>query len=137
VEFVANLGLPGTASMDPGEFEGQLDFAFGEGSYGEPDPAFIEGMKEPWLREDGRRALARAAVATNTNHTTEIDYDAIDADLLCLWGADDVMQPMSQCDRLVEDLGGRVVGLEEAYHWVVADRAEAYREQLRAFLAQA
>jgi pimeloyl-ACP methyl ester carboxylesterase len=137
VEFVANLGLPGTASMDPGEFEGQLDFAFGEGSYGEPDPAFVEGMKEPWLREDGRRALARAAVATNTNHTTEIDYDAIDADLLCLWGADDVMQPMSQCDRLVEDLGGRVVGLEEAYHWVVADRAEAYREQLRAFLAQA
>lgn len=134
VEFVSNLGLPGTAEMDPDEFEGQLDFAFGEGTFDEADPAFVEGMKAPWLRDDGRRALARAAVATNTNHTTEIDYDAIDAELLCLWGEDDVMQPMDYAEKLAADVGGEVVGLENAYHWVVEDRPAGYRDELRAFL---
>lgn len=134
VEFVNGLGLPDTAEMDSEEFEGQLDFAFGDGTYDEADPAFVEGMKEPWLRENGRRDLARAAVATNTNHTTEIPYDEVDAELLCLWGADDVMQPMSYAERLVDDVGGEVVGLEEAYHWVVEDRPDGYREALRSFL---
>lgn len=134
VEFVSNLGLPGTAEMDLDEFEGQLDFAFGEGTFDEADPAFVSGMKAPWLRDDGRTALARAAVATNTNHTTEIDYDAIDADLLCLWGEDDVMQPMDYAERLADDVGGEVVGLENAYHWVVEDRPAGYRDELRTFL---
>jgi len=134
VEFVNGFGLPTTAAMDDDEFEGKLDFAFGDGAYGEADPAFVAGMKEPWLREDGKRALARAAVSTNTNHTTEIDYDAIDADVLCLWGEDDVMQPIDQADRLTDDLGGEVVGLEEAYHWVPEDRPGGYREALAAFL---
>jgi len=134
VEFVASLGLPDTAEMNDKEFEGKLDFAFAEGTYGEADPAFVAGMKAPWLREDGKRALARAAVATNTNHTTEIDYGAIDADLLCLWGADDVLQPVSYGERLAGDVGGEVVRLSEAYHWVVEDRPDAYRGELRAFL---
>ncbi|WP_254840265.1 alpha/beta fold hydrolase [Natronomonas marina] len=136
VEFVSTLGLPRTAGMDDEEFEGKLDFAFAEGAHGEADPAFVAGMKAPWLREGGKRALARAAVATNTNHTTEIPYDDIDADVLCLWGADDVMQPLSYGERLAEDLGGEVVELDDAYHWVVEDRTEGYREQLAAFLTE-
>lgn len=136
VEFVSGLGLPGTESLDDGEFEGKLDFAFAEGTYGEADPEFVAGMKAPWLREDGKRALARAAVATNTNHTTEIDYGAIDAELLCLWGGDDVLQPIEYGERLAEDLDGEIVELEDAYHWVLEDRPEAYREELRAFLAE-
>jgi pimeloyl-ACP methyl ester carboxylesterase len=136
VEFVSGLGLPGTESLDDGEFEGKLDFAFAEGTYGEADAEFVAGMKAPWLREDGKRALARAAVATNTNHTTEIDYGAIDAELLCLWGGDDVLQPIEYGERLADDLDGAVVELDDAYHWVVEDRPEAYREELRTFLAQ-
>jgi pimeloyl-ACP methyl ester carboxylesterase len=136
VEFVADLGLPRTAEMDDDEFEGKLDFAFAEGAYGEADSEFVDGMKAPWLREGGRRALSRAAVATNTNHTTEIPYDAIDARTLCLWGADDVMQPLSYGERLAADLNGEVVGLEDAYHWVVEDRTGRYREELRTFLSE-
>jgi pimeloyl-ACP methyl ester carboxylesterase len=134
VEFVTDLGLPGTASTDTDELEATLDGAFADGTVGEADPAFVAGMKAPWLREDGPRALARAAVATNTNHTTELDYDAITADTLCLWGADDVMQPLSYGERLADDTGGRVVELDDAYHWVVEDRPTAYREELAAFL---
>ncbi|MFQ3318444.1 MAG: haloalkane dehalogenase [Natronomonas sp.] len=136
VEFIVNLGLPDTAGMDDEEFEGQLDFAFAEGAYGEADPEFVEGMKAPWLREGGKRAISRAAVSTNTNHTMEIPYEDIDADLLCLWAKDDVMQPIEYGERLADDVGGKVVELDDAFHWVVEDRTETYREELRQFLTE-
>ncbi len=135
VEFIVNLGLPRTEGMDREEFVGQLDFAFAEGAAADdPDEAFVAGMQAPWLREGGQRAIARAAVATNTNHTTEIDYDAIDTDLLCLWAEDDVMQPIEYGERLAEDVGGEVVRLSGAYHWVPEDVGGEYREELADFL---
>ena len=136
VEFISNLGLPATAELDDDAFESKLDFAFDEGAYGDADPAFVEGMKAPWLREGGKRAISRAAVATNTNHTTEIPYDDIDADVLCLWAEDDVMQPIEYGERLADDLAGEVRRLSGAFHWVVEDVPEAYREQLRSFLTE-
>lgn len=134
VEFISNFGLPRTEGMDREEFVGKLDFAFAEGAYGEADPGFVEGMKAPWLREDGQRALARAAVSTNTNHTMEIPYGDIEAQLLCLWAEDDVMQPVEYGERLADDVGGEVVRLSEAYHWVPEDAATEYRRELAAFL---
>jgi len=135
VDFIVNLGLPKTAGLSDEELDGKLDFAFADGAYGDADPDFVAGMKYPWLdREGGKRALARAAVATNTNHTTEIPYGEIDADLLCLWAEDDQMQPIEYGERLADELGGEVVRLDEAFHWVPEDRAETYREELRAFL---
>jgi haloalkane dehalogenase len=134
VNFISNLGLPETANMDSEEFENNLDFAFADGTYDDPDPKFVKGMKAPWLDEGGQRAIARAAVATNTNHTTEIDYNEINADVLCLWGANDALQPLEYGERLAADLDGKVVELDRAYHWVVEDRPKAYREELRAFL---
>jgi pimeloyl-ACP methyl ester carboxylesterase len=135
VEFVSDLGLPSTASTDRDDLDETFDGAFAGGTYGDADPAFVEGMKAPWLAEGGPRALARAAVATNTNHTTELDYDSITADVLCLWGADDVMQPLSYGERLADDTGGRVVELDDAYHWVVEDRPDAYYDELETFLS--
>jgi pimeloyl-ACP methyl ester carboxylesterase len=136
VEFISDLGLPNTASTDRDELDETLDGAFAGGTVDEADPAFVAGMKAPWLAEGGPRALARAAVATNTNHTMELDYDAVSADVLCLWGADDVMQPLSCGERLADDTDGRVVELDEAYHWVVEDRPDAYRDELERFLAE-
>jgi len=135
VEFIVDMGLPKTAGLSDEELDGKLDFAFADGAYGDADPEFVAGMKYPWLdREGGKRALARAAVSTNTNHTTEIPYREIDADLLCLWAEDDQMQPISYGERLADEVGGEVVRLDEAFHWVPEDRAETYREELRAFL---
>jgi haloalkane dehalogenase len=138
VEFVSDLGLPGAAQdRDDAAFEATLDAAFAEGAYAEdPDEAFVAGMKAPWLAEGGRVALERAAVATNTNHTTELDYGAVSAETLLLWAADDVMQPIGYAERLRDDLGGEaeLVPLDRAYHWVIQDRADAYREHLREFL---
>ena len=136
VEFIVETGLPKTAGMSDEELDGMLDFAFADGAHGEADPDFVAGMKYPWLeREGGKVALARAAVSTNTNHTTEIPYDQISADLLCLWAEDDQMQPIDYGERLADDVGGEVVRLDESFHWVPEDRAATYREELRAFLA--
>ena len=135
VEYITSLGLPRTLEMDADAFRERLDRAFVDGlERADPDPEWIDGMTEPWLRADGRRAFARAAVATNTNHTTEIDYETIDADLLCLWGAADAEQPVDDARRLVGDIGGEVVALEDAGHWVLEDRPDAYRDHLEAFL---
>ncbi|WP_129112886.1 alpha/beta fold hydrolase [Halegenticoccus tardaugens] len=138
VEFVSGLGVPGTVeSWEDAELNGKLDFVFEDGLYAdEPNETFVEGMKAPWLSPEGRTALSRAAVATNTNHTTELDYAAITADALLLWGAEDVLQPISYAERLAADLTGDadLVALDGAYHWVVEDRPDAYRDHLRSFL---
>ncbi|MFB6118435.1 alpha/beta fold hydrolase [Halosegnis sp.] len=136
VDFIVETGLPKTAQLSDEELDGQLDFAFADGAYGEADPEFVAGMKYPWLERDGGKvALARAAVSTNTNHTMEIPYDDITADLLCLWAEDDQMQPIQYGEQLAEDVGGEVIRLNEAFHWVPEDRGEGYREELQSFLA--
>ncbi|MFC6989469.1 alpha/beta fold hydrolase [Haloplanus sp. GCM10025708] len=139
VEFVNGLGVPGALTeLDDEAFESKLDFVFGEGLYGDAadHEAFVEGMKAPWRTSEGRTSLERNAVATNTNHTTELDYGAVTAETLLLWGADDVLQPLANAERLAADVSGNaaVDGLDEAYHWVVEDRTTAYRRRLRSFL---
>ncbi|MFC6717993.1 alpha/beta fold hydrolase [Natrialbaceae archaeon GCM10025810] len=135
VEFIANLGLPETAEMDDDDLEEQLDGAFAGGAYGEADPEFVEGMKAPWLTPEGKVSLSRNAVATNTNHTTELDYGSITAETLLLWAEDDVMQPYEYAERLADDLqNAELSPLSDAYHWVVEDRAETYAERLVSFL---
>lgn len=139
VEFINGLGLPGAVSgLSDEEFEETMGFVFENGLYGDAGEheAFAEGMRAPWRSEGGRTSLERCAVATNTNHTTEIDYGAITAETLLLWGADDVLQSIDYAERLAEDVSGptEVVPLEEAYHWVVEDRPEAYAEHVAEFL---
>ncbi|MFB6311545.1 MAG: alpha/beta fold hydrolase [Salinirussus sp.] len=138
VEFISDLGLPSTADADPEDLEAKFDFAFAEGLHGDPDDhqEWVNGIAEPWRSPEGRTSLARCAVATNTNHTTEIDYGAITADTLLLWGADDVLQPIGYAERLAVDIAGdtEIVELEDAFHCVVEDRAVSYREHLQSFL---
>lgn len=139
VEFINGLGLPGAVTgMSDDEFDATFRGVFGDGLYDdEPDKRFVEGMLAPWDSEAGRVSLERCAVATNTNHTTEIDYGAITAPTLLLWGGEDVLQSVDYARRLGDELGGstELVALERAYHWVVEDRPDAYTDHLRDFLA--
>ncbi|MDX1744747.1 MAG: alpha/beta hydrolase, partial [Halobacteriales archaeon] len=104
VEFINSLGLPDTPrDRTLSDLEEDLDFVFGDGVYAdEPDPAFVRGMKAPWLDAEGMVSITRCAVATNTNLTTEIDYGQIAAETLLLWGAEDILQPISQADRIAD-----------------------------------
>ena len=136
VQFITDLGLPRTTEMPLDTLEQQVSGAFAEGVYAdEADEAFVEGMTAPWCSESGRTSLCRNAVATNTNHTTEVDYDAIEADLLALWGSEDEFQPVEYARRLTDDIGGEVVALD-AYHWVVEDRPERYSTAVSQFLLE-
>jgi haloalkane dehalogenase len=143
VEFIHGLGLPGVVDdlADDEVLEEKLAFVFDAGLYADAaDHAeFCAGMRAPWQSETGRTSLVRNAIATNTNHTTELDYGAITAETLLLWGADDVLQTIDYAERLRDDLAGEtdLVGLTDAYHWVVEDRPDAYREEVMAFLETA
>ncbi|MFB6109928.1 MAG: alpha/beta fold hydrolase [Halodesulfurarchaeum sp.] len=134
VSFINGLGVPSTLERAPDELEAELREVLEEGVYGEPTEHedFVEGMVHPWTQSGGWRSLVRNAVATNTNHTLELEYGDIEADTTLLWGADDILQPIDYAERLAEDVGGdaTVVPIEDAYHWVVEDRPEEYREEL-------
>jgi len=138
VPFINSLGVPSEMDqLSQGELDEKLEFAFAGGLYGdEANPEFVEGMKAPWQGAEARTSLSRNAVATNTSHTTELDYGAVTAETLLLWGADDVLQPIAYAERLAEDVAGdaELTSLDDAYHWVVEDRTEAYVAHLREFL---
>ncbi|WP_121740947.1 alpha/beta fold hydrolase [Natronorubrum halophilum] len=135
VEFISTLGLPKTAALERSELEARLESAFVDGAFGEADPEFVEGMKAPWLTDEGHVSLVRNAVATNTNHTTELDYESIAAETLLLWGEDDVMQPYRYAERLADDVSeAELAPLSDAYHWVPEDRPGVYSDRLLEFL---
>lgn len=138
VEFINGLGLPGAVTgMDEAEFGETFQQVFGGGLHtDDPPQEFIDGMIAPWRSDEGRVSLERCAVATNTNHTTEIEYRTITAPTLLLWGGEDVLQPVEYAERLADELGGPTAleSLDRAYHWVVQDRPEAYTDHLLDFL---
>ncbi|MFC7138530.1 alpha/beta fold hydrolase [Halosimplex aquaticum] len=136
VQTITELGLPETVEdQSVGEVQEMLDGMFRQTLTADPDEAFLEGMKTPWNSEEGLTSLVRAAIATNTNHTTEIDPADITAETLLLWGADDEFQPIESAQRLQDDIdNASLTGLDDATHWVMEDRPEAYREELAAFL---
>ncbi len=136
VEPVLELGMPDTTQRSVGEIQELLDKML-RNTLADPDHSeeFIDGIKSQWASEEGVTSLCRNAIATNTNHTTEIDPAEVDAETLCLWGADDEFQPMGYAERLVDDIPeAELVGIEGAQHWVPEDRPEEYRDRLEAFL---
>lgn len=51
-----------------------------------------------------------------------------------LWAEADQMQQVEYGERLVEDIGGERRQLDESFHWVREDRAEAFATELEALL---
>jgi pimeloyl-ACP methyl ester carboxylesterase len=136
IQTIVDLGLPSTIEgMSPDDLQEMLEGLFRDTLAGEPDEAFVEGMLAPWDSEEAVVSVSRNAIGTNTSHTTEIDPSDITARTLLLWGADDEFQPISYAERLDEDIDDtELVGLDDANHWVMADRPDAYGDHLREFL---
>jgi haloalkane dehalogenase len=137
IQLITDLGLPETA-RDTGvaELQAMLDDLFRDTLYGsEHSEAFLDGMTTPWHSEEGVTSLVRNAISTNTNHTTEIDPGRIEAPTLLLWGADDQFQSIEWAERLQADIEtAELIGLDDANHWVMEDRPDAYRDELADFL---
>jgi haloalkane dehalogenase len=137
IQLITDLGLPETArETGVEELQAMLDDLFRDTLYGsEHSEAFLDGMTTPWNSEEGVTSLVRNAISTNTNHTTEIDPSRIEAQTLLLWGADDQFQSIEWAERLQEDIEmAELIGLDDANHWVMEDRPDAYRDELADFL---
>lgn len=137
IQLITDLGLPETArETSVEELQEMLDDLFRETLYGDsPNEAFLKGMKSSWESEEGVTSVVRNATATNTNHTTEIDPKVVTAETFLLWGAEDEFQSIDWAERLQEDITDvKLVGLDDANHWVMEDRPQTYREELSAFL---
>ena len=137
IDTITEIGLPSwpqETSVD--EAQEMLDGLFRNTLFADdPDEDFVEGMKAPWSDEEALVSLSRNAVATNTNHTTEVDPSDVTAETLLLWGANDDFQPLNYAERLDEDIPASTVeALENANHWVPQDRTDAYVDELSAFL---
>jgi len=137
IQIITDLGLPESARENsPADVQEMLAGLFRSTLYAdEADGEFVEAMTAPWNSEEGVTSLVRAAVSTNTNHTTEVDPREVRADTLLLWGLDDEFQPVRWAERLEGDIPScELVGLEESNHWVPEDRHEAFREHCAEFL---
>jgi haloalkane dehalogenase len=137
IPTITDLGLPETArETSVEEAQEMLDGLLRDTLYGDDlDESFIEGMKTPWASEEGVTSLVRNASATNTSHTTEVDPADVTAETLLLWGAEDEFQSIDWAEQLEEDIDdSKLIGLENANHWVPEDRSDAYSEELSAFL---
>lgn len=139
IQTITDLGLPKTTTeYEPADIQKMLDDLFrGTLARDEPADGFLDGMKTPWQTEAGMVSLVRNAVATNTNHTTEIDPSEVTAETLLLWGADDELQEIEYAERLDTDIPNtQLTGLHDATHWVMEDQPDAYQEELRVFLLE-
>jgi pimeloyl-ACP methyl ester carboxylesterase len=138
-EFINDLANPYAArEWGRRDVESILEKDFAAGTYDPADATeeFVEGMKAPYLERDRSYvALSRNASATNPNHTMELDLSDVTAPTMLLWGEDDGEIGPAWAERLAEDLPVEATTyLAEAKHWVMQDRAGAYRAALADFL---
>ena len=136
IQFIVDLGLPGTINeMSVDDVTEQLTEMF-SGTLIDPDDEFVEAMASRFASDEGRVSLSRNAIATNTSHTTEIDYDAITAETGFIWGENDGFQPISFAEQLNENLANTTgITRLDANHWVPEDRSTEYVEALEELLA--
>jgi pimeloyl-ACP methyl ester carboxylesterase len=138
IELLLQLGHPGANRKLSGRALGLLlRSALTRGFARRPDARLLEALLAPYTTEVGKLSLVRAAVALNTNLTTEIAdrLGEIEAPTLILWGAEDRFQPVRFAERLAWDIrGAKLVRLEAARHFVMLDRPGDVAWHLREFL---
>ncbi|SIS18145.1 alpha/beta fold hydrolase [Natronorubrum thiooxidans] len=131
IQFIVDLGLPGTINdMSVEDVDEQLTQMF-QSTLIDPDDEFVEAMVSRFRSDEGRISLSRNAIATNTSHTTELDYSAITAETSFIWGENDGFQPIEFAEQLNDDLENTAgITRLDANHWVPEDRSTAFVEAL-------
>lgn len=100
---------------------------------------FKEGIRAPYLTEQGKVSLIRNASSLNTNHTTSLvrRHKDIKAKTLLLWGIDDPWQTIADGRRLNKEIpNSQLVELKKTSHWLQQDSPELYAENIIKFLSE-
>lgn len=98
---------------------------------------FKEGIRAPYLTEEGKISLIRNASSLNTNHTISLmpRHKDIRAQTLLLWGVDDPWQTITDGRRLhIEIPNSKLIELEKTSHWLQQDSPELYVSNILDFL---
>ena len=98
--------------------------------------AFRAGIVAPYSDREGQISLIRNASALNTNHTMALvdRHEKIQAPTLLAWGVHDPWQPISDGERLSQEIPDACLQHLEASHWVPQDTPDELANAIIEFL---
>ncbi|KAF5635761.1 hydrolase or acyltransferase (alpha beta hydrolase superfamily) [Fusarium sp. NRRL 52700] len=128
--------LPDTA------FEGILESYISDAAYYELPKETMQMLKEPWLREGGKRGFIRELCQANFRSTEEVEarYGEVGPKLpiKIIWGADDKWLPVEVAHRLGNALRTReVIVIDKAGHLSMFDQGAQVGVELGLWLSAA
>ena len=100
---------------------------------------FKQGIRAPYLTEEGKISLIRNASSLNTNHTTSLvsRHKDIKAQTLLLWGIDDPWQTIADGEQLHSEIpNSTLIRLKKTSHWLQQDSPELYVKNILQFLSE-
>ena len=139
IDDMISLAHPGWARKSNDEIRDFLVAGFKDGLSRKErlTPEFIEGVIAPYITDEGKISLIRNASGLNTSHTTMLigRHGQIRAETLLVWGVDDPWQPISDGERLAQEIpGARLVRVENASHWIPQDAPTEWLQHVLGFL---
>ncbi|KAF5700710.1 hydrolase or acyltransferase (alpha beta hydrolase superfamily) [Fusarium mundagurra] len=128
--------LPDTA------FEGILESYISDAAYYELPKETMQMLKEPWLREGGKRGFIHELCQANSRSTEEVEarYGEVGPKLpiKIIWGADDKWLPVEVAHRLGNALKAReVIVIDKAGHLSMIDQGARVGVELGLWLSTA
>ncbi|EGU81937.1 hypothetical protein FOXB_07540 [Fusarium oxysporum f. sp. conglutinans Fo5176] len=128
--------LPDTA------FEGILESYISDAAYYELPKEIMQMLKEPWLREGGKRGFIRELCQANSRSTEEVEarYGEVGPKLpiKIIWGADDKWLPVEVAHRLGNALKTKeVIVIDKAGHLSMIDQGARVGVELGLWLSAA
>ncbi|KGX92566.1 alpha/beta hydrolase [Pontibacillus halophilus JSM 076056 = DSM 19796] len=132
------MGHPSRANDSLEEIENFLTGAYKQMFFNKENltETFLQGIKAPYLHEEGKVSLVRNAAALNTNETTALTptLSSIQQPVLLLWGEKDVWQPIETAEKLENDLPNSTLVRVEASHWTPQDAPEVFTAEIKKFI---
>jgi haloalkane dehalogenase len=139
IDDMIEIGRPDWKSKSTNEIREFLTGGFSDGLSRKErlTQEFIDGIVAPYVTEIGKISLIRNASGLNTSHTTMLvpQHGDITAETLLVWGVDDPWQPISDGERLADEiLNARVAKGPNASHWIQQDAPEEWLAYVGPFL---
>lgn len=139
IDDMIELGRPDWKAKSTDQIRDFLAGGFSEGLSRKErlTKEFVEGIVAPYVTEAGKISLIRNASGLNTSHTTMLAprHGEIAAETLLVWGADDPWQPVSDGERLAEEIpNARLMKVPNASHWIQQDAPEEWLSHVLPFL---
>lgn len=139
IDDMIELGRPDWKAKSTDEIRGFLASGFSEGLSRKKrlTQEFVDGIVAPYVTAAGKISLIRNASGLNTSHTTMLAarHGEIAAETLLVWGADDPWQPVSDGERLADEIpNARLVKVPNASHWIQQDAPEEWLSHVLPFL---